>query len=601
MTKEKSAYPLRSNLAFMLAQARRDAVSTLWLSGALVLLQVAQNLTQLFLAPVILRHVETAAPVGTLLGVIAAFTAGTCVLTALISYAENVRAWPLIEVRSGIVNDINAKAGETSYVNLLDPRFRKLREQARMATSGNDQATEEVWRTLTTATVNALCFAIYLLLLRNLHPLLLAAVLATTVVSYLLRRKHQRWVDGLSEERSGYYQRLGYVEQRMQDLSLAKDIRMFGLADWLMELKRAAFGLLRRLIVREERGNLWIDVADVLFALGRNGLAYAVLLRMAISGGMPASEFLLYFSAVGGFTSWMTRLMNDCATLSRQSVDLGHVREFLDFPEPFRFFGGEPIPKADAWELRLEHVSFRYPGAEKDAIHGVDLTIRPGEKVAVVGLNGAGKTTLVKLLCGFLDPTEGRVLLNGTDIRVFNRQEYYALFSAVFQEFSVLNVSVARNVSQTVEGYDQARVEDCLRKAGLLDFVASLPKGLETHVGREVYLDGELFSGGQTQRLMLARALYKDGPLLMLDEPTAALDPLAENDIYLRYNEMTQGKTAVFISHRLASTRFCDRILYLEDGRIAEEGTHETLLQKGGGYAKLFEVQSRYYREGRDF
>lgn len=231
----------------------------------------------------------------------------------------------------------------------------------------------------------------------------------------------------------------------------------------------------------------------------------------------------------------------------------------------------------------------------------MNLTIHPGEKLAIVGLNGAGKTTLVKLLCGLLDPTEGRVLLNGIDVRLFNRQEYYELFSAVFQEFSILNVTIAENIAQCAQDIDDARVQACLDQAGLTQAVAQLPQGVKTYVGREVFLDGVLFSGGETQRLMLARALYKDSPILVLDEPTAALDPLAENDIYLKYNDMTRGKTALFISHRLASTRFCDRIILLSDGGIAEEGTHESLLADGGAYAQLFEVQSRYYREGKDF
>ena len=162
-------------------------------------------------------------------------------------------------------------------------------------------------------------------------------------------------------------------------------------------------------------------------------------------------------------------------------------------------------------------------------------------------------------------------------------------------------MTVAENIAQTNRDIDYGKLRDCVEKAGLTRTVDGLPNGLDTHVGREVYLDGVLFSGGQTQRLMLARALYKDAPILMLDEPTAALDPIAENDIYMKYNDMTAGKTSVFISHRLASTRFCDRIIFIADGRIAEEGTHESLLALGGEYAKLFEVQSRYYQEGKEF
>ena len=327
-----------------------------------------------------------------------------------------------------------------------------------------------------------------------------------------------------------------------------------------------------------------------------------------LTGGTPPVRYLLcvvpcklYFTAVSTFTTWVMGILQAAEKLHEESLDLSQVREFLEYPEPFRFEGGTAIPKADAYELRLEHVSFRYPGAEEDTIHDLDLTVRPGEKLAIVGLNGAGKTTLVKLLCGLFDPTEGRVLLNGVDVRDLNRREYYGLFSAVFQEFSILDVTVAENIAQTTEDIDTKKLWDCIEKAGLTETIQKLPKGLDTHVGRQVYLDGVLFSGGQTQRLMLARALYKDGAILLLDEPTAALDPLAENDIYQKYKDMTAGKTSLFISHRLASTRFCDRIIFVADGHITEEGTHDQLLARGGAYAKLFEVQSRYYQEGKAF
>ena len=276
------------------------------------------------------------------------------------------------------------------------------------------------------------------------------------------------------------------------------------------------------------------------------------------------------------------------------------VREFLEWPEGFQLTGGDPIPDAvnGTYELQLEYVTYRYPGAAEDTIHDLSLTLHRGEKVALVGLNGAGKTTLVKLLCGFLDPTQGTVRLNGVDIRKLNRRAYYKLFSAVFQEFSLLEATVAENVAQQVEGIDEEKVWQCLENAGLSDAVRALPQGLKTHLGRSIYDDGTELSGGQTQRLMLSRALYRDGAVLVLDEPTAALDPITESEIYLKYSEMTQGKTSLFISHRLASTRFCDRIILLENGSIAEEGSHEALLQRGGSYAKLFSVQRRYYEEG---
>ena len=249
----------------------------------------------------------------------------------------------------------------------------------------------------------------------------------------------------------------------------------------------------------------------------------------------------------------------------------------------------------------MDNVSFRYPGTEKDILHNINLTIPAGERLAIVGLNGAGKTTLVSLLCGLLDPTEGRVLLNGKDICIFDRQAYYRLFSTVFQNFSLLKISLAEEISLQMEHTDRERVQLCLEKAGLLEKVCELPKGMDTHTNRDIWEDGVQLSGGQIQRLLLARALYRDAPILLLDEPTAALDPLAENELYLKYDEMTAGKTSLFISHRLASTRFCDRVLFLKNGSIAEEGTHETLMKAGGEYAALFEVQSQYYQEGREF
>ena len=415
----------------------------------------------------------------------------------------------------------------------------------------------------------------------------------------LASRRINEWGYRHREEEAGYVKRLAYVQKVATDRQYGKDIRIFGLREWVEELWESTMRLYHGFLLRRETAYLWANVIDLALLLVRNGAAYAYLIWLTLEQGLPVSQFLLYFGAATGFAQWVSGILEKFAKLHKQCLDISTVREFLEYPEPFRFEDGLPLEKRldTPYELRLEGVSYRYPGAEKDTIHKLDLTVRPGENLAIVGLNGAGKTTLVKLLCGFLDPTEGRVLLNGQDIRPYNRRDYYKLFAAVFQDFSVLSATVAENVAQCRTGIDEARVWHCLDEAGLTEKVQSLPKQLETQIGREVYEDGIELSGGQTQRLMLARALYKDAPVLVLDEPTAALDPIAENDIYQKYNEMTAGKTSLFISHRLASTRFCDRILYLKDGRVAEEGTHEELLKRGGGYADLFEVQSQYYRE----
>ena len=599
--KTKPKYNVAQNVGWMIGNAWKTRKRTLLYCVVLALLEILYNLAELYIAPEILNQVENAAPIGKLLGTIAFFTAALFLTKGVKEYLDESALFPRIEVRTAIVGQINLKENTTAYPNTLDADFIKLRDKAHLATDSNREATEHIWVMLTSLLKNVGGFLVYLTILSHLDILLLLVVIATCLAGFLVSRYVSNWMFTHREQEDKYYTQKRYIRNKAETVTLAKDIRIFGLQNWLNDLLDSVHDVYLDFRLKVERKRVLADITEAVLTVARNGIAYVYLINMALTQGLSVSEFLLYFTAVTTFTTWVMGILQDTAKIHKQSLDISQVREFIECPEPFRFEGGTPIPKADSYELKLENVSFRYPGAGEDTVHGLNLTVRPGENLAIVGLNGAGKTTLVKLLCGLFDPTEGRVLLNGQDVRDFNRREYYGLFSAVFQEFSVLDVTVAENVAQTRENIDYEKVADCIEKAGLTKTVRELPKGVDTHVGREVYLDGVLFSGGQTQRLMLARALYKDGPILMLDEPTAALDPIAENDIYMKYNEMTAGKTSIFISHRLASTRFCDRIIFVADGHIAEEGTHESLLALGGEYAKLFEVQSRYYQEGREF
>lgn len=600
--KEKPKYSMWSNLRYMVSMAWKHQKRVLVFGILLAALNVGLNLTQLYAGPKILEKVEGTAPIGELIGTIGIFTLLLFLLTALREFLKSdSNLVGQIYVRTKIIDDINEKGFTTSYPNTNNPDVQKLLEGADTATSGNSDATEHIWTTLTNLLTNLGGFSLYLLLLSNLEPILVLVVMATAVAGFCVSRWSNAWRYRNRDAIHQCWKRMNYVEKKSHSIELAKDIRIFGLEDWLRGIYDSVLHTYEALMLNREKTYLAASVADVFLSVARNGIAYVYLISMTITRGLDASEFLLYFTAISGFTAWITGILKECSTMHKECLDIGVVQEYLHYPEVFRFQGGKPIPRAERYELKLEHVSFCYPGTQKKIFEDLNLTIHPGEKVAVVGLNGAGKTTLVKLLCGFYDPDEGRVLLNGEDIRSFNRQEYYGLLSAVYQEYSVVDMNIAQNVACCTDGINEKKVYDCLEKAGLCAFVRQLPKGLETPVGRDVYLDGILLSGGQTQRLMLARALYKDGPILVLDEPTAALDPIAENDIYMKYNQMTAGKTSLFISHRLASTRFCDRILFLADGRIAEEGTHDSLLALGGEYAKLYEVQSRYYQEGRAF
>lgn len=595
----KPKYNLWQNTGFMLRTSRKYAKSVFPLCIVLALLSAGKSVAELLIAPAILNKIELSASLGSVVFTIAAFALVLMLLSGLRSYVDTNALFGRIAVRSqGIYLSISRKYAETSYPNLLNTDFLALGEKASAACAGNSESSEAIWTTLTDLMTSCIGFIVYLALLTNLNLWLAALVAATTAVSYFASKRINEWGYLHRSEELELTKRIEYANKTATSREFAKDIRMFGLRGWLEDLWGSTMRLYSAFCAKRERKYIWANIIDIVLTFLRNGIAYAFLIGITVKNGLPASQFLLYFAALSGFAQWVVEILDKLSVMHKQSLDISTIREFLDWNEPFDLNGGERIAfePNKQYEIRLDDVSFRYPKADKDTLSHINLTVHPGEKLAIVGLNGAGKTTLVKLVCGFLDPTEGRILLNGEDIRKFNRNDYYALFSAVFQEFSVLDVTVKENVAQCVDGIDETRVWQCIDKAGLTEKIKSLPKGIETHLGRRVFKDGVEFSGGQTQRLMLARALYKNAPILVLDEPTAALDPIAENDIYQKYNEMTHGRTSFFISHRLASTRFCDRIIFVDSGKIAEEGTHDELLKNGGGYAYMFEVQSKYYR-----
>lgn len=595
----KPKYNLWQNTGFMLRTSRKYAKSVFPLCIVLALLSAGKSVAELLIAPAILNKIELSASLGSVVLTIAAFAFVLMLLSGLRSYVDTNALFGRIAVRSqGIYLSISRKYAETSYPNLLNTDFLALGEKASAACAGNSESSEAIWTTLTDLMTSCIGFIVYLALLTNLNLWLAALVAATTAVSYFASKRINEWGYLHRSEELELTKRIEYANKTATSREFAKDIRMFGLRGWLEDLWGSTMRLYSAFCAKRERKYIWANIIDIVLTFLRNGIAYAFLIGITVKNGLPASQFLLYFAALSGFAQWVVEILDKLSVMHKQSLDISTIREFLDWDEPFDLNGGERIAfePNKQYEIRLDDVSFRYPKADKDTLSHINLTVHPGEKLAIVGLNGAGKTTLVKLVCGFLDPTEGRILLNGEDIRKFNRNDYYALFSAVFQEFSVLDVTVKENVAQCVDGIDETRVWQCIDKAGLTEKIQSLPKGIETHLGRRVFKDGVEFSGGQTQRLMLARALYKNAPILVLDEPTAALDPIAENDIYQKYNDMTHGRTSFFISHRLASTRFCDRIIFVDSGKIAEEGTHDELLKNGGGYAYMFEVQSKYYR-----
>ena len=598
--KEKPRYNLFQNSAYMISTAWTTGCrSVIWLCLITAVLAISSNLLGLFVAPTVLAAVEAAVPLRELITLILIFAGAMMLVESLIAYVATNTLFGRVDVRSkAIINRINTKLSKTSYPNTSSQDFKKKQNRAYDATNSNSKPTEAIWNTLTDLLQSSAGLVIYLVLLVSLTPWVMVLVLATTITGFFINRYVNGWGYRHKDEEEEHTNRLWYISRQGKDKGLAKDIRLFGMGPWLRDVQSSTFRAYKAFMGRGERFYLLGNITDAVLSLARNGVAYIYLISLAIDGRLTAPEFLLFFTAIGGFTAWVSGVLGSFNTLHIQSLEISILRELLDYPEPFKFEDGIPLPPQTdiPYQLELRNVSFRYPEADTDTLTNINLIITPGEKLAIVGLNGAGKTTLIKLTCGLLDPTAGEILLNGEDIRKYNRRDYYKHFTAVFQEYSLLPSSIEENIAQVLEP-NHERVKSSAEKAGLSQKIEALPKGYQTPLTKEVYEDGTDFSGGETQRLLLARALYKDAPIIILDEPTAALDPIAESEIYSKYNELTAGRTSIYISHRLASTRFCDRVILIENGAISESGTHEGLIENKGRYAELYDIQSHYYKD----
>ena len=417
-------------------------------------------------------------------------------------------------------------------------------------------------------------------------------------VNQRMTQKIQAKINKSVEERLPYTRKYDfYVDEYIGREECGKTVRLLNqqslLSETLNEIFKKVSKLLSRQTILEARMNQWAEGINVLIS----GMIYLLLGIMALKRVISVGSICLYAGCITNFL-WHFQKWNQQVSLLKMNTK--YVKQYLDFMEikNKKYEGTLPVEKRDddKFMIEFENVSFHYPGSEKNVLENFSIRFNIGERLAVVGRNGSGKTTFIKLLCRLYDPTEGRILLNGIDIKKYDYKEYLSLFSVVFQDFQIPAFTLGQAVAASQE-YDEEHVNDAVKKAGLSSLAARMPYGNETYLTKEFDKTGVNISGGEAQKLAIARALYHDTPFVILDEPTAALDPIAEYEVYAKFDELIGTKTAVYISHRLSSCQFCNDILVIDDGKAVQRGSHEKLIDEEGLYAKLWKTQAKYYQK----
>ena len=489
---------------------------------------------------------------------------------------------------------------DTDFENIDGPEAQQRFTKANMSSSANSSATEAIIKLSIEFFSNILGFVLYAGIISTIHPFILIFLILSAAINYFVGKYVNNYEHKNKGNLAPIEKKLRYIRFKTGDFKSAKDMRLYNMSPWFQGMYHKL--LKKRIYFQKKNVNrrYFANIIDGILLLIRDGITYGFLIYSVLYKNMPIGDFVLYFGVVAGFSAWLTGIVKNLNELNSISLETNDLRTALEMEDRMNRGAGVVLPKPFELpcDIELKNLYYKYPSVEDYTIKGINLHIKEGEKLALVGVNGAGKTTLVKLICGLYTPTKGEIYINGKKSNLYNRDEYYTLFSIVFQDTYLLPVSIEKNIAlESEEDIDDEKMDRVLNMSGLIEKTKSLPKGRDTLLVKSVYDEAIELSGGETQKLMLARALYKDAPIIILDEPTAALDPIAENEIYQKYNELTKNHTSIFISHRLSSTRFCDRIVFIEDGKIIEEGDHYTLMEDGGKYRKMYDMQAHYYKD----
>lgn len=482
----------------------------------------------------------------------------------------------------------------TDYVNIESLYKREMQKRAEDFYSGRWSGGANFIDRCNQFCVAVVGVAASSVLLYKINVFIILLIIAACIAQFfILRYLSLKQYENLGKI-SKFSNRFNYFYKVSKDTGASKDVCIYNLSDYFIKGLAESLSGIEKIYAKYTHQAAAFDGITALLNLCREAVAYFYLVYLVTAGRLTVSDFIFYFGIITGFSNWVLGLVSSYNRIRRSCDECKAYRAYIEREDTAD--KGEKLKNNRVESIEFKNVSYKYPSANEPTLKNINLKFKNGENIAVVGENGAGKTTLIKILCGLYSVTDGELLLNGKDTKTISKSSYFDLFSPIFQDYRFLPMTVAQNVTASMN-FDRDKLWSAFEQAGIAEKINSLPEKENTLTDREVYKSAVDFSGGEKQKLLLSKAIYKNAPVLILDEPTAALDPIAENELYLKYNELTKGKLSFFISHRLSSTRFCDRILFISDGRVIEEGTHEELMALKGSYYKMYQLQSYYYKE----
>lgn len=583
-----------SNMAFMFRRTWKYAKSKYFLMILDSVKSTVQPFVLLIIPKYILDELASERRVDVTLRYIAYYAAAVVGFNLISLIISRFGSDQSMKIDHRVAMDQHTKWLHMDYDKFENGRVRDLEARSVSAAEPRNFAEDKVLGFIS----NLIRLGGYTYIIMSLHPIMILFILTVIAANTLIARRSAKLGYEYTTAMTRLSRRFNYIFRTMVDFKVGKDVRINGADSWLkIKYEKESEEYIRDHRA-QQRKLLGINTLSDIIGLIQTVVMYGYCGYLAISGGITVGSFTVFLGALTAFTGTFNEFVKRFPALGLLSKYIDDYREFLRCAE----HEGKELENSDIsalpehCDIEFVNVSFKYPDTDRYVLKNINIKIKAGERLSIVGYNGAGKSTFIKLLCRFYKPTEGKILLGGVDISTYPLPEYRRRLAVVFQDYQLFYMSVRYNIVLNLEE-DPERVRKALAESGILEKIEGLENGIDTSYGRILYYHSRDFSGGETQKIACARAYYRDSPIVILDEPTSALDPVAETQLYGRFNEIIGDKTAVYISHRLASVKFCDSIAVFADGELVERGTHAELMEKNGIYADMFTKQAHYYVE----